>query len=124
MAEMAFMHKAATLGFGVAKPFGDSARYDCIVDTGRRLWRVQVKSSSAIQHGAYPVNAQRNCNGRAIPYTAKEIDFLMAQVVPENAWFVIPVRAFVPRKSLRVYPAGDGRVSRYEVYREAWELMG
>jgi hypothetical protein len=35
-----------------------------------------------------------------------EIDFLVAHIVPEDAWFVIPVRAFTPRKTVRVYPKG------------------
>ena len=32
LAELAFTLKAASLGFGVSKPFGDSERYDTIVD--------------------------------------------------------------------------------------------
>jgi len=124
LAELAFVYKAASLGFAVARPYGDSDRYDFIVHSGQHFWRVQVKSSSAMQYGAYLVNAQRNSNGRAIPYSAAEIDFLVAHIVPEDAWFVIPVRAFTPRKSVRVYPRGDARSGRYEKYREAWCLMG
>jgi len=124
LAELAFVYKAASLGFAVARPYGDSDRYDFIVHSGQHFWRVQVKSSSAMQYGAYLVNAQRNSNGRSIPYTAEEIDFLVAHIVPEDAWFVIPVRAFTPRKSVRVYPRGDARSGRYEKYREAWCLMG
>ena len=123
LAELAFVYKAASLGFAVARPYGDSDRYDFIVHSGQHFWRVQVKSSSAMQYGAYLVNAQRNANGRAIPYTVDEIDFLVAHIVPEDAWFVIPVRAFTPRKSVRVYPRRDARSGRYEKYREAWWLM-
>ena len=123
LAEMAFVYKAASLGFGVARTYGDSDRFDFIVLSEKHLWKVQVKSSSAMQYGAYLVNAQRNANGRAIPYTAEEIDFLVAQIVPEDSWLVIPVMAFAPRKSIRVYPQGDARTGRYEKYREAWWLM-
>ena len=77
-AELAFMLKAVSLGFGVAKPWGDSERYDFILDTGTRLWRVQVKSSSALQNGGYCVNAQRHANGNSIAYRIGEIDFLIA----------------------------------------------
>ena len=42
--ELAFLHKAASLGFGVAQPHGDSELYDFILDSGERFWRVQVKS--------------------------------------------------------------------------------
>jgi PD-(D/E)XK nuclease superfamily protein len=123
LAEMAFVYKAASLGFGVARPYGDSDRFDFLVFSDKRIWRVQVKSSSAMQYGAYLVNAQRNANGRAIPYTPDEIDFLVAHIVPEGGWFVIPVTAFTPRRSIRVYPKGDERTGRYEQYREAWCLM-
>ena len=34
--EAAFLYKASQLGFGVAKPWGDSERYDFILDNGRR----------------------------------------------------------------------------------------
>src|SRR5271169_7224149 len=60
LAEMMFMVKAAQKGFATAKPYGDSRRYDFIVDTGRRLWRVQVKSSSKLCKGAYHVSANRH----------------------------------------------------------------
>ncbi len=43
MAEAKFLAKASELGFGVAKPWGDSDAYD-FVQTGGRLW-VQVKSA-------------------------------------------------------------------------------
>ena len=38
------MRKAATLGFAVAKPWGDCDRYDVIVRFGKVFWRVQIKS--------------------------------------------------------------------------------
>jgi hypothetical protein len=52
LGELAFSHKAASLGFGVAEPNGEDEAYDFIVDSGQRLWRVQVKSIySAFRHG-------------------------------------------------------------------------
>ena len=36
---------------------------------------------------------------------------------------MIPVQAFTPRKSLRLYPRGDPRGVTYGQYREAWWLM-
>jgi hypothetical protein len=74
------------------------------------LWRVQVKSSSAMQRGQYCVNAQRHSNGNAIAYRIGEIDFLIAQIVPEDCWYVIPLEAILPRKGLRIYPEKDVRV--------------
>ena len=60
LAELAFVYKAASLGFGVAKPFGDSERYDFILDSGSKLWRIQVKSTSTLLNGMYHVNSGTN----------------------------------------------------------------
>jgi PD-(D/E)XK endonuclease len=41
VAEAAFLHKAASLGFSISKPWGESDRYDFILDCGGYCWRVQ-----------------------------------------------------------------------------------
>ena len=123
LAEMMFMVKATQKGFATAKPYGDSRRYDFIVDVGQRLWRVQVKSSSAKQYGSYMVNLQRNANGEVIPYDASEIDFLVAYVMPCEAWYVIPVEAIVGRKTAKMCLHGNQRSGKLGKYWEAWELM-
>lgn len=57
LAELAFHHRATAMGFGVTKPYSNYEAYDFVVDSGNRLWRVQVKSSSNMNHGAYRVSA-------------------------------------------------------------------
>src|SRR5882757_6613850 len=56
LGEAAFLAKAASMGIGVAKPWGDSERYDFIIDVGGRLLKVQIKSAhcvSAARSGGY-----------------------------------------------------------------------
>src|SRR6266700_3240370 len=60
--------------------------------------------------------------GLKATYTRDEIDFLVAWIIPENLWYVVPIHAFASRKNLRFYPHG-GRKALYEKYREAWCLM-
>src|SRR5882762_7849965 len=48
LAELAFAHKASAMDFKVSKPYGDSERYDFVVDSGKRLWRVQVKCTTRL----------------------------------------------------------------------------
>ena len=45
-AELRFMSKAIELGFQLAKPLGDTAQYDAVLDLGGRFISVQVKSTS------------------------------------------------------------------------------
>jgi hypothetical protein len=80
--EAAFLHKAANLEFGIAKPWGDSRRYDFILDNGDCLHRVQVKCTESIRARAYETRATYTTGkGRAV-YTKKDIDFIAAHVVP------------------------------------------
>jgi hypothetical protein len=81
LGELAFSHKAACLGFGVAKPNGEDEAYDFILDSGQRLWRVQVKSIYTPFRDGFRAIGQRT---NKEPYTAKEIDFLVVYVAPLN----------------------------------------
>jgi hypothetical protein len=121
LGELAFLHKAASLGFGVAKPYGDSECYDFILDSGERFWRVQVKSIYGLSRYGYRAISQRSNNQ---PYTAADIDFLVVYVVPLNLWYVIPVNHVAASTVVTFYPSGCRKsAGRYECYREAWHLM-
>jgi hypothetical protein len=120
-AEAAFLNKATSLGLSVAMPWGDSERYDLIVGSGPRTWRVQVKSTRyAAGDGWFSIGARGSSQG----YTKDEIDFLAAYIVPLGIWYIIPVKAFTPRTGLRLYPERASLRGRYEKYREAWWLFG
>ena len=91
LAEIRFLLEAASRGFIVAKPWGDSLPFDFLVGRGGRYLRVQVKSTSRrLGVSRYNVHCDRPAGKR--PYTARQIDLLVAYVVPEDRWFVIPVR--------------------------------
>ena len=119
-AEAAFLAKAASLGFGVAKPWGDSERYDFILDSGYNFWRVQVKSSQLHANRCYHI---KTSGWRNRLYTSSEVDFLVAYIIPENLWYVVPIGAINSGTQLKFYPPGSGRKSRFEKYREAWCQM-
>jgi hypothetical protein len=123
LSEMAFALKAVELGFGISQPIGDSRRYDFILDSGQHLWRIQVKSTGGVHDRGYIINAYWASKGH-VPYTADQIDFLVAYVISLGVWYIIPVEAFAPRTSLPLYPDPDSTVvGRYEKYREAWGLL-
>lgn len=117
-AEAVFLAKAASLGFGVAKPWGDSEHYDFILDSGHNFWRVQVKSTQRFAESRYRVKT----SGSNDIYTGAQIDFLVAYIVPEDIWYIVPVAEIATRRGLRFYPHG-GAKARLERYREAWCQM-
>jgi hypothetical protein len=147
-AEAEFLAKAAGMGFGVAKPWGDSDRYDFILDVSQvcreersglrqeasarkgrsrtpgkhlTLWRVQVKSAHRLgEDGMYSFRMHGH-SGEA--YGADEIDAMVAYVAPEKAWYVLPAAVFQKVRSLKLFPGSRRKRSRFEQYREAWELL-
>jgi len=120
-AQAAFLARATALNSGVCIPWGDSERYDTVVDFGRALFRVQVKSATAFAENRYRVKTT-GANGKV--YTSKEIDFFVAYIVPENIWYIIPVQAIGKRKGIRFYPTSRRQSKgEFEKYREAWCLL-
>lgn len=134
LAELAFAHKAFNLGFRVAKPYGDSTAYDFLVGANRRgqpqspggpiFWKVQVKSTQCFRKGGYMIGAGHFSRGnKKKAYTPAEIDFLVVYIVPEDAWYVIPIAAFAPQKWLSFYPQNPHSKGRFECSREAWNQL-
>ena len=118
VAELAFMRKAASMGFGVAKPWGESDRYDVLVIFENTFWRVQVKSvlGKSPSRDYYRVQTS---DSRRRTYSAKDIDFLVAYVFAEDAWYVLPAQIVEKKKSVCLSP-GSKRC-RAEPYRDAWD---
>ncbi|PYV88168.1 MAG: hypothetical protein DMG90_15465 [Acidobacteria bacterium] len=123
LSEAAFLHKAVAEGFGVAKPWGDSERYDFILDNGDRLLRVQVKCTAYLRARGYDIQPIYTDRTHKAAYTEKDIDALIAHIVPLDVWYVIPIAVFARTKSLRFYPDAECKRARFEHYREAWHLL-
>jgi hypothetical protein len=126
MAELIFVVKAASMGFAVLKPYGDSEPYDVVVEEKGRLVRIQVKSVFTTARWGYSIAVARLGQNRpVVQYSAAEIDFIAAYVVPHDAWYIIPVAEIVSLAHIRLYPEGTKRYDggRFEKYREAWDLL-
>ena len=122
MAEAAFLAVASALGLSVAKPWGESSRYDLIVDASGKLLRVQVKSAHrAGEYGGYTFHAHGNSSR---VYGPDEIDVLAAYVVPVGAWYLFPVDEFRKYKAMKLFPVSRRRKSKFEKFREAWWYLG
>ena len=121
LVELKFMTKAAEHGLEVAKPWGDSARYDFVIEHGGRLLRVQVKSTQCRKKNSYACSVRPNL--RSKPYQAGEFDFVAAYVIPEDVWYIIPAKLVVKGKMGLVSLSPGVRGHKYEKYIEAWKLM-
>ena len=123
IAEAELIAKAVGMGLVVAKPWGDSEPYDFIVNPKKSFyfWRVQVKSAHTIGQDGWCSFRAHDHEQRS--YTAENIDALVAYARPMNAWYVMPVRVVEELKSLMLYPESKKLRSRFERWREGWEVF-
>ncbi len=115
--EAAFLAKVCKLRIPVCKPWGDSERYDFVVDWGKGFWSVQVKAGARGKGSVYKVNAGRN--GKV--FTKADMDFVVVHIAAEDLWYVVPVEIAEGLTSLWFNPRT--KRSRFEKYREAWCLL-
>ena len=120
--EAAFLHRAEGLGFKLAKPWGDSERYDFVLDSGSRLWKVQIKGTETLRARGYEVRASYTDGKGRANYQPGDIDVLAAHVIPLDLWYILPVGVWGDHPMLRFYPHG-AKHTKYEQYREAWDLF-
>ena len=127
--EAAFLARATSMGFRICTPWGESERYDLVIDYGRgRFYRVQVKCTELFADRRYRV---KNGGHSQAVYTPEETDFIAGYVTPLDLWYIVPIEAAGLRKSLRFYPHGarrrNGRIvpskGLLEKYKNAWCLL-
>jgi hypothetical protein len=125
--EAAFLYQASQRRFAISKPWGDSERYDFILDNRPqprvKLFRIQIKCTDCLRADAYETRATYSVGRRHVPYNKRDIDFIAAHVVPLNIWYIIPVEVCTPQPMLRFYPHRQAKKMRLEKYREAWHLL-
>ncbi|HXM21180.1 MAG TPA: group I intron-associated PD-(D/E)XK endonuclease [Terriglobales bacterium] len=118
-AELLFMTGATEHGLRVIKPWGDSSRYDFVVETGGRFLRVQVKSTACRRGKHYACWIEKR--GRKC-YTAAEIDFFAIYVIPADSWYILPIEV-VSRSKCVITLSPHNSLSKNACYKEAWHLL-
>ena len=88
LAEYVFATECMKRNYEVSMPLIDSSLYDCIVDTGNRLIRVQIKSSAKTpendRHNSVHIPLQNNKRH----YTKEKIDFFAVWSDFFNGWYI------------------------------------
>jgi hypothetical protein len=128
-AELMLVVRLLAMGLRASLPAADDSPYDVVVEnpaTGK-LQRVQVRATaSQDKWGYYYVSCIRSTFGRRrkkIGYTPRDIELFAFYVIPEDAWYIVPVRAVAGVNMVQVRPQRPTRRQRWEKYRERWELM-
>lgn len=106
--------KCIEMGFAISKPVFDNARYDFVLDTGKQLLKIQVKTSHWKDelHSGFVFNCysqhQTAEGSKRMKYTNKEIDFFMTE--KDNIFYLYPApEEGLKEKTLRVLPTKTGQ---------------
>jgi hypothetical protein len=121
-AEVCFAVEVLRRGWRIARPYGDSAPYDCIVEAAGRLSRVQVKSVEFCDIGRrYPYRVRMGRGKWAErPYTSRDMDLMAVLVIPRMTWYIVPMSVIDERVSI-AFGINEQSYGALEEYRDAWK---
>lgn len=104
LTELRCAEKFIELGFSVSFPYGNIDRYDMLVDTGKKIFRVQVKTASKNENDSYTVNTVTAVATTATRYKkhydSSQIDFLVT-IIEGRLVFMLP--EFVQKSTARIF---------------------
>jgi hypothetical protein len=114
-----FAARAAENGLPVSKPTGESGSFDYVVGHPGKFVAVQVKCTIARLQNEKGYICNLKSNNKAYPPGA--FDFVAAYVIPEDAWYIVPVKAIGGQVMLSLCMVGTW--AKFEKYRGAWNLL-
>lgn len=88
-------------GWMCSIPYGNSGRYDLLVDNGKRIYKIQCKTAHKNDNDSYSVNTSNSAikaGGKVTKYYTKDqIDFIITFI--ENQAVFIPVEMIEKSRS-------------------------
>lgn len=96
-AEALFITRCLEKGYTVALAYGDNAPYDCIIDMGKRLVKVQVKGrfstkNKSILHIPF-ISSINNISKEAYSY-ADKVDWIVGVDLDDKKIYVLETKDF------------------------------
>jgi len=117
IAEQLFATQAIRRGFGVSMPIGDFLPYDMILDNESALFRVQVKSTTFHEYGAYQFKIGNGQKSKEV-YMVQDVDVFALNIFGSRDFFLVPHDHIGHQKTVRCNPLG-----KYQIYYNNWNLF-
>ena len=99
-------------GCTVSIPYGDNAKYDFIVEIDKRLYKIQVKTSSLKDEGVIQFSCRSthvNCTGvKNEKYSPEDVDFFATYW--NGKCYIVSINECSAQKNLRFVPPKNGQV--------------
>lgn len=122
IAEATFALEALRQGLIVSKPLSTGEVYDFIVDSGKRLYRVQVKSTAFVyikneKELFVQFQIQKSVGGARQSYTRADFDILACYVSGRNFWHFVHVSDIGVANTLRFHFAGNKPRDNWHIFK-------
>lgn len=119
--ELRFHFEASMRSLIVSVPCGEQV-YDCIVDNGDKLFKVQIKSTSKERFEKKDKFRVLITSGNEKrPYTSKEVDVFAIFIIPLKIWYLVPQTLLDGRTHLALHPSSKS--CAVKEFREAWDIF-
>ena len=107
-----------SLGYNVSQPFCQDSKYDLIVDTGKKLLRLQVKTARDSGNNSIAFNCRSTTKNsvthKSRKYGTDEIDYFATYW--NNKVYLVPVGECSSEKRLHLLPVTQSNWSYIEDY--------
>ena len=119
--EQFFIARALEEGLNLSLPIGDNLPYDVLVDSGKHIHRVQVKTCAYPKKTKYSFLLKRGIDG--VRYDCSDIDFFVLVALPVRVLYISPSQKLGDCIKVAAWPTAEDTQGRLEVYRERWDLL-
>lgn len=117
VAELEFIARSMKKGLRVSRPVFVE-KYDCLVDNGEQVLRVQIKTTNHKSSSSYQLSLLKG-SSKKDKYQPGDCDIFAIYLWKENIWYIIPFGA----SATHLYLHPDKDSCRYDKYKEAWNLL-
>lgn len=117
VSEIEFLARAIRKGLSVSRPMFVE-KYDCIIDNGKQILKIQIKSTNHFNKTSWQVSLRNGCTQKE-KYKKGDCDFFAIHIIKLNVWYILPFEVVSPKVCL--HPDLDN--CRYDKFKEAWNLL-
>jgi hypothetical protein len=123
--ELEFAWECLRRGGVISEPIGENCRYDFILDNGKELIRIQVKTASERRPGVFTFNGTRKIvikkKSKAVPYNKSELDCLVTKAGGFWFFFTEPQNLC---GSVEIRPKETAQASKWNSGKDNWASVG
>ena len=117
--ESRFITKALEYGYHPCLPFSQDTKFDILLVTYQKQWRVQVKACNHLSKSKrYEFNMSNGRDSKS-PYSPYDVDIVACYVMPKDKFYFFFKTTFQNKTRINIYPNN----SKYDIFKNIWDQL-